>query len=168
MTKAQLAEFDRWYKHYARKQNPKKAREAFAKLDPSPELVERMIEAADIQKEEYLKEKGPQSGAGAWRYMPLPASWINAEAWDNEVVVKRSKAVKKTTLCAKCHLPATNQGKLGVWYCVDHWDAGDPERADFLKNHFISLGIKQENGSWREPCMRAMKSMAFGKLIGRG
>ena len=61
-------------------------------------------------------------------------------------------------------------------YTYAHWNAtcsncnNNPAdwRPKLLKERFISLNIKQENGSWREPCMRAMKSMAFGKLIGGG
>ena len=157
MTKTE--EFDRWYKHFPKKVSVGAAKKKWATLNPDSELVDRMIEAVKIQTEEYLKENGPQSGSKAFKYFQGPAPWLNAEAWDNEII-KKKEYIKRDKLCAKCHLPATNQGKLGVWYCVDHWDAHDPERAGLLKTNFIRLGIKQDsNGSWKDPCLRFLKTL---------
>ena len=166
MTKTQQAEFDRWYSAFPKKVSVGAAKKKWETLNPDPELVDKMIESVKLQTEEYLKENGPQSGAKAFKYFQGPAPWLNSEAWENEVI-KKKEYIKRDKLCGVkgCNLPATNAGKLGVFYCVDHWDGGDQERADLLMEHFISLGIKQEGGSWKQPCMDYLKNC---KPIGGG
>ena len=169
MTKLQLAEFQRFYAHFPKKVSVGAAKKKWEVINPDTALVDRMIEAVIFQTEEYLKENGQQSGAKAFKYFQGPAPWLNSEAWENEII-KKKEYVKRGKLCGAqgCNLPATNAGKLGVFYCADHWDGGDPERAELLKNHFISLNIQQEGGSWKEPCLRAMKRMPLGGLVWKG
>jgi len=157
MNKSQLSEFDRFYQNFPKKVSVGNAKKKWEKINPDTDLVDRMIEAVKIQTEEYLKDNGPQSGSKAFQYFQGPAPWLNAEAWEN-VTIQKKEYQKRDKICA-CGEPATNQGRLGMWQCANCFDGGDPERADMLKNHFIGLGIKQVNGQWKEPCMRAMKSM---------
>ena len=99
--------------------------------------------------------------------MPLPASWINSEAYQNEVVRKK-EYIKRDKLCAKCNQPATNAGKLGMWFCADCWDGYTPESTDFLREKFIRLEIKKDSG-WKDPCLAYMKRLGgFGGLVGDG
>ena len=167
MTKSQQAEFDRFYRFFPKKVSVGAAKKKWEQINPDTHLVDKMIEAVKFQTEEYLKENGQQSGAKAFKYFQGPAPWLNSEAWANEII-KKKEYVKRDKLCAKCNQPATNAGKMGVFYCVTHWDGHDPARAEHLKTHFISLNIRQDENGWKDPCLAAMKRMALGGLVGRG
>ena len=168
MTKSQQELFDKWYQYFPKKVSVGAAKKKWEVINPDTALVDRMIEAVIFQTEEYLKENGQQSGAKAFKYFQGPAPWLNSEAWENEII-KKKEYVKRDKLC-HCGQPATNQGKLGMWQCADCFDLGDPERAEMLKSHFISLGITQVNGKWRETCFEHMYRInpSMAKIIGRG
>lgn len=69
--------FDQFYKFYPKKKNVERARKAFLKLKPTPELVDKMIEAIFIQSksEQWQKDKG--------QFIPYPEAWLNAHAWED-------------------------------------------------------------------------------------
>ena len=170
MNKLQQAEFDRWYLAFPKKVSVGAAKKKWEQISPNQALVDKMIEAVKFQTEEYLKENGQQSGAKAFKYFQGPAPWLNSEAWENEVI-KKKEYIKRDKLCGAqgCNQPATNAGKLGVFYCVTHWDGHDPERADLLKTHFISLNIRQDENGWKAPCLAYIKRLGgFGGLVGDG
>ncbi len=157
MNKALTESFARFYQFFPKKVSVGAAKKKWEQINPDESLVDRMIEAVKLQTKEYLKENGPQSGSKAYKYFQGPAPWLNSEAWENEVILKKVHKQKASMMC-HCGQPATNQGKLGVWQCADHFDAGDPDRSDRLRNHFISLGIKQEGGKWKDSCIRYLKT----------
>ena len=74
-TEEMFAEF---YAEYPKKQDKERARKAFSKLNPSPELFRTIIAALQTQKlsEDWRKDQG--------RYIPLPASWLNGARWEDE------------------------------------------------------------------------------------
>jgi hypothetical protein len=167
MNKELAESFVRWYHHFPKKVSVGAAKKKWEQINPDSALVDKMIEAAKFQTEEYLKENGQQSGSKAFKYFQGPAPWLNAEAWENEII-KKKEYIKRDKRC-HCGQPATNAGKLGVFFCADCWDGHDPERADLLKAHFISLNIRQKDGKWREPCMEYMRRLGgFGGLVGNG
>jgi|RhiMetdeSRZDD1v2_1073273.scaffolds.fasta_scaffold206633_3 hypothetical protein len=55
------------------------ARRAWKKINPSPELVTKMLAKLELLK----KSIGWQKDAG--QFVPYPATWLNAEGWDDEV-----------------------------------------------------------------------------------
>ena len=64
---------------YPRKEAKKDALKAFQKLKPDSALIEKMLAALDQQKKsEAWKKDGGQ-------YIPLPASWIRGERWEDEI-----------------------------------------------------------------------------------
>ena len=53
--------------------------ESFSKIKPDGELLKRIIKAVENQKkdEKWLRDGG--------RYIPMPATWLNQERWDDEI-----------------------------------------------------------------------------------
>jgi hypothetical protein len=70
--------FDTFWTVYPRHQAKADARKAWQRLNPSPELVERIIAALTWQREQesWQRDDG--------QYIPLPASWIRGERWEDE------------------------------------------------------------------------------------
>lgn len=71
--------FDRFWNLYPKKVKRKEALKAWQKLKPSVELQEVLITALGKHcvSHDWTKEGG--------RYVPLPASWINGERWEDEL-----------------------------------------------------------------------------------
>jgi hypothetical protein len=74
--------FEAFYQGYPKHEGGDKARRAWGKLDPLPELVETIMQALDRQK----KYKDYLHGKGQWcAEWPLPATWLNGRRWEDEV-----------------------------------------------------------------------------------
>lgn len=71
--------FEQFWKLYPKKAKRKDALRAWQKLKPSAELQEVLITALGKHcvSHDWTKEGG--------RYVPLPASWINGERWEDEL-----------------------------------------------------------------------------------
>lgn len=71
--------FNRWYSTYPRKQAKGDAKKAWQKINPDDALVAEMVAAVERQKrtQDWQKDGG--------KYIPLPASWLRAERWLDEV-----------------------------------------------------------------------------------
>jgi biotin operon repressor len=71
--------FNRWYSTYPRKQAKGDAKKAWQKINPDDGLVAEMVAAVERQKrtQDWQKDGG--------KYIPLPASWLRAERWLDEV-----------------------------------------------------------------------------------
>lgn len=67
--------FERFYAVYPKKKARIEAEKAFSKLNPDETLLDVMITAVNKakQSEDWMKDKG--------RYIPYPATWINAKRW---------------------------------------------------------------------------------------
>lgn len=79
--------FDKFWSNYPRKVARAKAYDAFKKLKPTEELVDKMIEALDKYKQL------PQ-----WQdknYIPHPTTWLNQKRWEDEINPDEYKTVKK-------------------------------------------------------------------------
>ncbi len=74
-----LSNFEVFYKAYPKHKARKDAVKAWVKLNPSLELQALILTAIEKQKntEDWQKEKG--------KYIPLPASWLNGQRWEDEV-----------------------------------------------------------------------------------
>lgn len=79
---AMVAEDDpQWVKFwnaYPRRCSKKEARKAWLEVDPTPAMVEQMVEALawQSQQQSWTKDGGA--------YIPHPASWLRAERWEDE------------------------------------------------------------------------------------
>ena len=71
--------FERFYKIYPKKKSKGKALNWFKSHKPGSSLVDTMIESIKRQKQtiNWQKENG--------RYIPYPATWLNAKGWENEI-----------------------------------------------------------------------------------
>lgn len=71
--------FDQFWQAYPRKVGKVDAQKAWAKLKPTPELVQTILEAIAAQKEghDWKREAG--------EYIPHPTTWLNGGRWLDEV-----------------------------------------------------------------------------------
>ena len=74
-----LEKFERFYNAYPKKKSKGKALNWFKKHRPESSLVDTMLESLEKQKLTINWQK--QNG----RYIPYPATWLNARGWENEV-----------------------------------------------------------------------------------
>lgn len=85
-SKRQEQLFDEFWAQYPKKRSKGQAEKAWVKIQPQPDeqLVDRMIAAIERAKksEEWRKENG--------RYIPYPATWLNAKGWEDEFVASSS------------------------------------------------------------------------------
>lgn len=68
----------RFWNAYPRRESKKDARKAWAKLNPSIALVDRMIETLAWQVPLHKWETESR------QYAPLPATWLNGARWEDE------------------------------------------------------------------------------------
>jgi hypothetical protein len=71
-------QWQKFWAAYPRRCSKKDARKAWLEVDPSPETVDKMVEALAWQSQQqgWVKDDGA--------YIPHPASWLRAERWDDE------------------------------------------------------------------------------------
>ncbi|MBX5476780.1 MAG: hypothetical protein IRZ18_06625 [Clostridia bacterium] len=70
---------ERFWPAYPRKVAKKAALKAWLKIRPSPELVDRMLEALARQR------ASPQWTKDDGAYIPYPATWLNQARWEDEI-----------------------------------------------------------------------------------
>jgi hypothetical protein len=70
--------FDTFWKAYPRKTNKGFARSVFAKMNVTDDLMEKMLNAIEVQKRTIWKDKDQQ-------YIPHPSTWLNGERWEDEI-----------------------------------------------------------------------------------
>ena len=71
--------FQIFYEVYPKRKSRGQAWKAWKKIEPGPELLKAMLDAIKCAKktEEWQKEKG--------KYIPYPATWLNASGWEDEI-----------------------------------------------------------------------------------
>ena len=74
------SEFDEWYKDYPRKTGKGAARKAFLKARKGGVDLDTLKEGLDRSKRSWAVENRPKDK------MPYPATWLNAESWDDEEI----------------------------------------------------------------------------------
>ncbi len=100
-------EFDTFWNLYPRRQAKLDARKAWSKLNPSQELVQAILAAVEVQKrsQEWRKDGG--------QWVPLPASWLRAGRWMDEVKVPVEPSGESRKDCQ--HEPRCNSSE---WHWV--------------------------------------------------
>ena len=75
--------FDEFWKLYPRKESKQQAKKAWMKLKPGQKLFNMIANALEYrsQTKEWLAEGG--------RYIPHPATWLNARRWEDEVDLQK-------------------------------------------------------------------------------
>lgn len=89
-----LTMFDQFYSAYPRKIAKKNALKAWDKINVTPDLLKTMLDAIEKQKKssQWVKDGG--------KFIPHPATWLNAERWNDEIEVD-AQSDKKTTKVRK-------------------------------------------------------------------
>jgi hypothetical protein len=74
--------FERFWTAYPRKKSRGRAEQAWRAIKPDEQLAERIIAAVERAKTsaDWQREGG--------RFMPYPASWLNAKGWEDEVTLQ--------------------------------------------------------------------------------
>ena len=71
-------QFARFWNAYPKRVAKKEARKAWLEINPTPELVDRMVATLAWQA------KSPAWMKDGYQYAPYPASWLRAERWTDE------------------------------------------------------------------------------------
>jgi len=71
--------FDRFWAAYPKHVGKDKALKAFAKINPTEELFENILENLERQKKYYAW------GRQNWKYIPHAATWLNQKRWEDEM-----------------------------------------------------------------------------------
>jgi len=78
LTKREQERFDRFWQAYPRKVQKGRAEKAFKKIAPDDDLVDSMIDK--IEQAKRTRQWQEEGG----RYIPHPATWLNARGWEDE------------------------------------------------------------------------------------
>ena len=106
--------FEKFYLTYPKKKSRGDAERAFSKINPDETLLGVILQALDKAKksEDWIKDKG--------RYIPYPATWLNAKCWLDEIETQpdnsqRASPVFKSTVfpCPNCGERITESDLLG-------------------------------------------------------
>lgn len=73
-----LPGFDTFWEHYPKRSGKKDAQRLWAKIDPSPELLQTMLQALAWQRHQpqWIKDGG--------QYVPMAETWLRGERWTDE------------------------------------------------------------------------------------
>jgi hypothetical protein len=82
--------FERFWAIYPKKRSRAAAEKAWRKLAPSPELIQRILDAVAAHRTDpdWLKNGG--------EFIPYPASWLNGRRWEDVPMVALPSIGKRT------------------------------------------------------------------------
>lgn len=77
-SKSLISTFEQFWKIYPKRKSKGQAEKAFFKINPDEQLLTKILESVERAKksEDWIKEKG--------KYIPYPATWLNAKGWEDE------------------------------------------------------------------------------------
>ena len=106
--------FEKFWVAYPKKKSKGQAERAFSKINPDEQLLATMIATIERAKisEDWVKEKG--------KYIPYPASWLNARGWEDEEIVPTLARVSSYVICERCGAEVLKDNFIvdgGIQYC---------------------------------------------------
>ena len=112
--------FEQFWKAYPKKKSKGQAEKAFSKINPDEQLLATMIAKIEQAKKskDWIKEGG--------QYIPYPATWLNAEGWEDEIETSTREPTPpywqeyKKEPCCKCGKPSIGECD-GKSYCTSCW-----------------------------------------------
>lgn len=125
--KNKYVHFDVFWDAYPKKIAKKKALESFKRLNPSDELLSIMLKAIEKSK------KSPSWLEHGGKFIPMPATWLNGERWNDEVNLDDGYSEQQLEVFASYNAKLPDAG----WPYALH-DTFLAERSDAI-NTFISL-----------------------------
>ena len=77
-SKSLISTFEQFWKIYPKRKSKGQAEKAFFKINPDEQLLTKILESVERAKksDDWIKEKG--------KYIPHPATWLNAKGWEDE------------------------------------------------------------------------------------
>jgi hypothetical protein len=89
--------FDEFWKAYPKKKSKGQAKKAWLKINPTKNRLSQILTSLEKLKKsnDWMKDKG--------QFIPHPATWLNAEGWEDEVEsIKPGKISEQENICSKC------------------------------------------------------------------
>lgn len=90
------SDFDRFYSAYPLHKSKEAARKSFSRINPSKELLETILRAIELQKQERMNQELIGRDASFWKH---PSTWLNQKCWEDEVnlsISENANGFKKT------------------------------------------------------------------------
>lgn len=104
--------FTEFWSIYPKKRSKGQAEKAFAKIRPDERLHNTILQSLELAKKtaDWQKEKG--------KYIPYPATWLNAKGWEDEIeipdeVVKQQDPLQDPQIRRYMELERERNAKLG-------------------------------------------------------
>lgn len=118
--------FDRFYAAYPRKKQPADARKAWKKVPQDPVLYQRILDALEAHKKtpDWLKDGG--------QFIPYPASWLNAESWNDALEVELEEVF---TPEQQAVVDVYNQVCGSIYGYLNVWTATRASRINTMLKH---------------------------------
>ena len=126
--------FDKFWKAYPKRRDKKRAYKVFMKIKPNNELLQKMLDAIEREKQtlDWQKNKG--------QYIPYPSTWLSNERWNDEdmtveavteIDVKRShspvQAKKNIALVSLSRASKNSVSEPVIGDIGDMWGSDDDE-----------------------------------------
>jgi hypothetical protein len=111
--KAQQPDFEQFWMSYPKKQAKKVARDSWKRISWEPGLFEKIMSSIEQfrRTEQWAKDGG--------LYIPMPATWLNQERWEDELEVSIQASPCNWPGC-KAHGQTQRGTRL---YCQRHIDS---------------------------------------------
>lgn len=135
--------FEKLWEVYPRKTNKQKAKAAYQKLKPSPELLKTLLSSVEKQRtsEQWTKDNGI--------FIPHLATWLNGERWTDELPASDIPLTKPKKPEYEKVFEAHQKGETLV--CWSNQVEYPPESVRFLdgmpKSATDEVAIMEQNGS---------------------
>lgn len=83
-----LARFEKFWAEYPKKKSKGAAEKIFMRINPSEQLMEKIIFSLRQAKTsgDWTKNDG--------KFIPYPATWLNAKGWEDEPIVSQKKDIE--------------------------------------------------------------------------
>ena len=133
--------FNRFYTAYPKKKSKGQAEKAFSKINPDEHLLATMIATIEraTKSEDWIKENG--------KFIPYPASWLNAKGWEDEPVVIKQRQPNippevKLPICDRCEREAELVEHRGMNVCQACLRELDPDIDERIKGLLSQIGAR--------------------------
>lgn len=131
-----LSGFAEFYAAYPKRQKRAEAEKAWRKLNPSPELQATILSALAVHR----AQDAWQRDAG--QFVPLPASWLNAKRWLDELDV--------STVPSAC--PAAEIVEIYHEFCPNFASVTvlDDTLREMIQERWAEHPVQQDLGFWQD------------------
>lgn len=119
--KRQNGDFETFWKTYPRKVSKKTAEKAWNKIDMDENVFQAVMTALNKYKacEQWTKDGG--------KFIPHPATWLNQERWNDEIISSLPPEFEKFREENKSNIRPLHDGKSAIWFSAAwrHYETGE-------------------------------------------